>query len=245
MSKKSLWKRWETPTTVIFSLLAILGYLLDLPEKVAGLAQRWSDPKSAMSSPRTEPPSPQSVGTLSSPEVKATAPLLPQRTSSTHQTYINPGHLNQPTGKQVAIVVAGESDCLSDNIEDALTAVLTNRGVEPVRSLFRPAFVSEGRAQLLFDGEMTIVKDLELARYVDYVVIALCRVSYDTSSGFEGLLTANLQLQLRCVDVVSAHACGSRAFSTPGAGHSRVRALQTAVEHSKSELEQFLLGIRP
>jgi len=59
------------------------------------------------------------------------------------------------------------------------------------------------------------------------------------------LCTANLNLDIKCIDVVNLRTCGSRSVSVNGAGFSDSEALQGSLRNAGSEIEKFVksLGI--
>jgi hypothetical protein len=61
----------------------------------------------------------------------------------------------------------------------------------------------------------------------------------------EDLRTANLSIEMRCVDVAKLRGCGSRSISVKGAGFSDADAVQGGLRNAAPEVERFVksLGI--
>ncbi len=142
--------------------------------------------------------------------------------------------------RTAAILVRQESGESLPNVESAISTLLAKQGIEPVQSFFKPAFIQEGQAKNLFAGDWTVSEQLQLGRRVDYVLIGFGKVTYSTNQELGGMLTANFELELKCLNVVSQKICHSKTFITPGAGYTQGTALQDAVEHLQPRLESFV-----
>ena len=146
--------------------------------------------------------------------------------------------------QQAALLVwneAGEESLL--DLESLMAEMLAKAGVTPVRGFFTQAFVSSGRAKRLLAGDWTSASDLELMRHVDYVLGAVGNIAYGSSQEFPGLITANVTLEVKCVDATKLTLCGGRTFEADGAGYTKTEAIATAIDHLRPEMESFTKGV--
>ncbi len=244
MAEKSIWKRWETRTAVIASFLLIITALLDLPEKTNNIITRWvsTQKKQELREQKNDDQQlPQQQGPrkqpANMPQTKAVQqpqpPVLPDQ-------YVNTAVVNRKETKEAAILILEEEEDSLSQMEGVLAALLAKRGVEPVQSLFKPAFVREGHFRELFTGDWTYAKQLQLAARVDYILLGLERVAYSSNPQFDGLLTANLGLELKCLDVISQRVCGTKTINVQGAGFTKTAALEIAVENIKPQLDSYI-----
>lgn len=152
--------------------------------------------------------------------------------------YLNPGIVNRKDMREVAIVFLTEGAEIS-SIKDSVAQAIAKQGVQPIHSLFKPGFVREGRAKTLWTGDWASVKDLKLSERVDYLIMVQGDDRYTKNPQFEGLLTAQLRVELKCLDIVSRRVCGNRTINTQGAGYGKSEALQNALSNSISQMEAF------
>ena len=156
------------------------------------------------------------------------------------ERYINTA-VAKPNGmKVVAILMQQEGQDSVSSVEDALVISLQKQGIETVPLFFKPPFIQEGRAKRLVAGDWNEATRLDLSKRVDYVVSGLDAVAYSSSPQFEGLITADLRVELRCLNVVAQRVCGSRTVNAKGAGYTKAAALENAATNTKSLFEGFV-----
>ncbi|HEV2522807.1 MAG TPA: hypothetical protein VGT24_10545 [Candidatus Acidoferrales bacterium] len=154
--------------------------------------------------------------------------------------YINTSIVKRPGRKQAAVLVLRETQSTINGIEDSLGNALSQHGVEPSTSFFKPSFVLEGRARRLLDGDWDQIRQLELNTRIDYVVLGAAAVSFSPSQQFDGLISANLRVELKCLTVSSQRVCGSQHFEIVGAGFSNGAALENAVGKTRPQIDSFV-----
>lgn len=153
--------------------------------------------------------------------------------------YINTGIVRRGGTRMATILILQEGQDSFSSVEGTLITSLSKRGIEAVSSFFKPPFVLEGRARKLLAGDWNEATQLGLSKRVDYVVLGSAAVAYSSSPQFEGLITANLQVELKCLNVVAQRVCGSQNVSTTGAGYTRAAALEKAVANAGPQLDSF------
>jgi hypothetical protein len=156
------------------------------------------------------------------------------------ERYINTAIVRRTGKKLVAVLILPESQDSFASLEAKLIAPLSAQGIEPVSLFFKPQFIQEGRAQRLLAGNWNEAAQLDLKNRVDYVVFGSAGVTYSTSTQFDGLVTANLRVGLKCLEMVAQKVCGSQPLSSTGAGYTKEAALENAATKAKSDLEGFV-----
>ncbi len=143
-------------------------------------------------------------------------------------------------GNQIAILIfpKNQQDAVK-GAEQMLASALSEQGFATTLTFFKPAFVSEGRARRLFSGEWSGIEDLEIGNRVKYVILGESNATFESSPQFDGLVTTNLSLDLKCLKSATHQECGSRKISATGAGYSKDASLQNALEKAHPELESF------
>jgi hypothetical protein len=159
------------------------------------------------------------------------------------ERYLNTTVTRRPGVKQAAVAVLQQGKNSLSGVETELGGGLREHGIEPVLSFFKPAFVQDGRAHGLYEGDWNQVRDLALGSRIDYVIVGTGEVDYIPNEQFQGLLAAKLRLELKILDVVGQREVGGRTFQTAGAGTSEAEALQNAVERLRTEFGSYLVAV--
>ncbi|MBZ5555230.1 MAG: hypothetical protein LAO21_21165 [Acidobacteriia bacterium] len=244
----SLSKKWYYRFGVVVALLSSLTLLFtlrkDIREAIFPQEPTTSVRSDSANLPRqpdsggSNLPTARTTGLSATPasEISVEAPPV----KAHPERYINTAMSKRGSIKRAAILLELEGRESIPNVESEISAILTKQGVEAVQSFFKPAFAQDGKAKRLFSGDWTVSDQLQLAGHVDYALIGFGKVSYSSNQELGGLMTANLELALKCLDLVSESVCGNRSFAMPGAGYTGNAALQNAVEHLQPELESFV-----
>jgi len=143
-------------------------------------------------------------------------------------------------GNQIAVLIFPKDQQEAAKGADQMVAsALSEQSFTTTLTFFRPAFVSEGRARRLFSGDWSGIKDLEIGNRVRYVILGESNATFESSSQFEGLVTTNVSLDLKCLSPATHQGCGSRKITATGAGYSKDASLQNALEKAHPELVSF------
>ncbi len=158
------------------------------------------------------------------------------------ERYVNPYTRRIKNRKTAALLVLGDADGAS-TLQERLSSALKEKGLEPAEGLFKPDFLGDGSAAKFFGGDWSYVKKLRLEDYAD--VIVLMRVTHRTTSAdaIEGLRTATLILDMKCLDVVNLRIDGSRSATVKGAGFSESEALRGSLKNATVEIHKFINSI--
>jgi len=238
----SLWKKWHVRVGVVAGLLSIPVLLLTLSKNVRDVTREFFGKKPAViagTEPGNHPGTPEPVRPDKDTREGSKPGTKPSGLKPLPEQYINTAISKRDGIKQAAILVRQESGESLPNLESAIASLLAKRGLEPIQSFFKPAFIQEGQAKSLFAGDWTVSEQLQLGRRVDYVLIGFGKVTYSSNQELGGLLTANFELELKCLNLVSQRICDSKRLVTSGAGYTQGAALQNAIEHLQPQLESF------
>lgn len=233
------------------ALLAAIWYIINIPYDLSTkVLPKHSDSADLHSNKSSSDPDPPIKGVHDIQETKKQSSITNKEVPETRlpvdgplARYENVSLLRNEGKRQAAIFLweDGTNDSLL-SLESVVADSLANHGIKPVQSFFTPEFVREGKASRLMAGDWKVARNLELGRHVDYVLIGSIKISYEPNDNFAGLLTANLSLELKCLDAVIATVCGVQRFAVPGAGYNRQAALTSAIDHIKPEMESSIRG---
>lgn len=157
--------------------------------------------------------------------------------------YVNTSVQKHSRNRQAAILLFSDGQGPFTGIEDILGQAVSNRGIIPVESFFKPEFVKEGRAQRLFAGNWGDAAQLGLGSRVDVIILGHASVASRESSQFEGLVSTNLTLELKCLNPGRQTICGIRTVDAVGAGYTKDESLKNASDKARSEIAAFVAAL--
>jgi hypothetical protein len=160
------------------------------------------------------------------------------------EKYVNTGVAKRAGDKQAAILVFSNEHGQFAGIEETLDHAASSRGLTPVGFFFKPQFVQEGRAERLFSGDWGEATQLGIGDRVDVVIIGRATISATDSTQFENLVTTNLSLELKCLNVAHQAVCGSKDINAVGAGYNKAASLQNASEKARLGIDAFVKALR-
>jgi hypothetical protein len=156
------------------------------------------------------------------------------------EPYIDDSGIGYGNANQVVVLVFPRNEQeVVKGADRNLAAALSEQGFAPVLKFFKPAFVSGGRAQRLFAGDWNAVQDLDIGGKVKYVVLGESSESTESSPQFEGLITAHVSLNIKCVNTATHGDCGFQEIGETGAGYSKDASIQNALEKSHPQFQSF------
>jgi hypothetical protein len=159
--------------------------------------------------------------------------------------YVNAMVRKDSARKTVAPLILGDSESAT-SLQTSFSTALQEKGVASVDGIFKPNFLRDGTADRIFGGDLALASRLRLNEKVDYILLVRSNHSIASVTDLsQGLRTATLNLDMKCIDVVSLRTCGSRSVSVKGVGFSDSGALQGSLSNAGSEIEKFVksLGI--
>jgi hypothetical protein len=159
--------------------------------------------------------------------------------------YVNAMVRKDSARRTAASLILGDSENAT-SLQNSFSSALQEVGIASVDGVFRPSFLQDGTADRIFGGDFALASRLRLNEKVDYLLLVRSNHSMTSAADLsQGLCTANLNLDIKCIDVVNLRTCGSRSVSVNGAGFSDSEALQGSLRNAGSEIEKFVksLGI--
>ncbi len=160
-----------------------------------------------------------------------------------HASYVN-RYLNTsipvrgPAKRAAVLIFENDGEELPE-AEDYILSVFTRDGATPVASLFKPAFVSGGRALALFNGDWSQATQIDLPHYLSYLLLGTAHVSFSQNGALEGVRTATLDLHLRALNLNTQSVANDAMIHIAGAGFTKQRAMDNAIVHSEPQLAGF------
>lgn len=248
--RKKFRKRLTAVVFLTSAALAAVWYLINIPYDVLHKVLPVRPPVQSDSTQSPPAPSPSGISRPTNdrpadekhPPSTTNAIATPDHSfAGSPNRYENVAILRKQGKRQAAILLWPEDNGdAPTNLQSLLADLVVNQGVQAVQSFFTPEFVRTGQGSRLMAGDWGVARHLELDRHVDYVLLGSTKVMYQSNEKLEGLLTANLSLELKCLDAVTSNVCGAQSLAVPGAGYTRQAALASAVDHMKPQLESLV-----
>jgi hypothetical protein len=165
--------------------------------------------------------------------------------SSFRNSYVNALVRKDSARKTAAPLILGDSEGAT-SLQTSFSTALQEKGIASVDGIFKPNFLRDGTADRIFGGDLALASRLRLNEKVDYLLLVRSNHSMTSAADLsQGLRTATLNLDMKCIDVVNLRTCGSRSVSVKGVGFSDSEAIQGGLHNAGSEIEKFVksLGI--
>jgi hypothetical protein len=144
--------------------------------------------------------------------------------------YVNPGFSRKAGSETVAIAVVSENGKLNRALADAIASRFKTAPVEFVSSLFKPAFVTNGFFQAVFNGSGDPFDKLDLTKSLNGVVLAQQDVKYAQNAALENIISATMQLKVAIMPVSGQGDGKTWTFTAYGPGFTKEVARQAAEE---------------
>lgn len=156
--------------------------------------------------------------------------------------YVNLSVVNKEDTKEIAIMIIEEGLKERLDIAQSISSYLKSQGLNPLLSLFRSPFISEGLFDEIFSGDTRKVKDLQIINHADYILLGRKLTNFRTAPELENLISAELNLELKIISADTGVIVRSQRFTAIGAGFSNSTAEEKALETIGSKIEKFLYG---
>jgi len=151
--------------------------------------------------------------------------------------YLNDAdRVRRPGSKTTAVITSSEDGKLEHMVNSALANHLKMNSVEVISSLFKPQFVSDGLFREAFEGSTAVVNKLELARFLDVLILAKVTVQYSTDASLANVMTANMQLEVVTIPITGNIPSQAWKFMANGAGFKETEARRMAEERLMKQI---------
>ncbi len=157
--------------------------------------------------------------------------------------YVNIATSERNGSRQAAILVFSDGQAQLGGIDQIISRALSDRGITPNASFFKPEFIREGRAAHLFEGDWSEGSQLGLGSRVVIVILGRASVTVSESSQFEGLISTRLNLELKCLNPGRQISCGNRSIDSVGAGYSNDESLRNAIDKAQPDIGGFVRAL--
>jgi hypothetical protein len=138
--------------------------------------------------------------------------------------YLNSAFVRRTGAKVIAVAVSSEAKKINHAVATALIQRFKTNGVDATPSVLKPAFVSDGLVnEALTDSGDSFAK-LEPPKTADAFLLAQQDVQYTTNLALEGVITANMRLDVGFLPFDSGVEQQRWTFTANGAGFQPTQA---------------------
>jgi hypothetical protein len=152
--------------------------------------------------------------------------------------YLNSGFERQPGVAAIGVAIASEQGTVNYALASALTRRLQTDQVRLLTSFFKPEFMADQLLAEVFSGQTAVFTRLELANFMEGVLVGRQRVEYSTNAALENTVTANLHLELMALPVALTSQGQSWDFVATGAGFRPQEARKLAEERLIEQIDR-------
>lgn len=157
------------------------------------------------------------------PAANSGSPQTPVEQPPTKPTISIDSYLNAPLPRAsgthtVAIAVQSENGGFNPAVATALGRQCKPDPLKILPTFFTQRFVADGLFNETFNGSTTPSRDLNLARYVDLLLLGRLTVEYSTNAGLQNVITANVRLEVSSFPVGAWGQNNAWTFTANGAG---------------------------
>lgn len=144
--------------------------------------------------------------------------------------YENTNIIKTPGIELIAVACAAEDGTMNHAVSAALLNRFKTNGVELASSFFRPTLITEGVFDSVFSGSGDMFKKLELAKYVDGLLLARQEVQCSTNAALDNIITADMHLEVVTLAVSGQIQSQAWKFAAKGTGFNPTDARMQAEE---------------
>jgi hypothetical protein len=172
---------------------------------------------------------------------EAAAAKAVQDAAAEHQKfvekYVDTGITKKAGNQMVAVAVASETGSMNHAVAVALISRFKADHVQLTDSFFKPELVTDGLFSRAFNGSSDLFNSLELAKSLDALLLARQTVLYETNADLNGVITANMTLEIAVLPVAGQNQSQSWTLSANGTGFRSGEARMQAEERITKQIE--------
>jgi hypothetical protein len=151
------------------------------------------------------------------------------------EQHLNTGFARKAGFKTVAFAVACDGK-MHHGLDAALVDRFKGESIRMLPSFFTSEFVSDGLFETAFTGSKETFTKLELAKYVDALILAREQVEYSKNPDLENVITATIQLEVTSLSVPGNAVAQTWSFVANGAGFKQPEARALAEERLAKQI---------
>ena len=144
--------------------------------------------------------------------------------------YVNTNIVRNPGEEMVAVACASENGTMNSAIGDALATHFKRDHVKFVSSFFRPTMITDGSFDAVFVGSKETLKKMGLEKTLDGLLLAKQDVQYSKNDALDGVITADMHVQIVTLPVTGQIESQSWTLSAKGTGFNNADARMQAEE---------------
>jgi hypothetical protein len=154
--------------------------------------------------------------------------------------YLMTSLLNNPETQDVVVLVIDEDGKINHDVSQKITSLLKDKGLNLTTSLFTEPFVIDGLFEKIFVGDANEVKNLELSKHSDHVILGKKRVGFTENPDLQNMITANASIEIHVTSSETGTIEDSFTIEETGAGFSKLIAEEAAMERILTIISQKL-----
>lgn len=167
-------------------------------------------------------------------DADAAAQKAAQNAADEHDRFVaqyeNTNIIKTPGIEMIAVACATENGTMNPAMSAALINRFKTNNVELVSSFFRPTLITEGMFDSVYNGSGDTFKKLDLAKYVDGLLLARQQVEYSTNASLDNVITANMRLEVASLAISGQIQNQGWTFTANGAAFRPAEARMQAEE---------------
>jgi len=144
--------------------------------------------------------------------------------------YVNTNIVRNPGEEMIAVACESESGTMNSTISDALATHFKRDHIKFVSSFFRPTMITDGSFDAVFTGSKEAFKKMELEKSLDGLLLAKQDVQYAKNDALDGVITADMHVQIVTLPVTGQIESQSWTLSAKGTGFNNADARMQAEE---------------
>lgn len=144
--------------------------------------------------------------------------------------FVNTNIVRNPGEEMIAVACASETSTMNSAISDALATHFKRDHVKFVSSFFRPTMITDGSFDAVFTGSKEAFKKMGLEKSLDGLLLAKQDVAYSTNAALDGVITADMHVQIVTLPVTGQIESQSWTLAAKGTGFNNADARMQAEE---------------
>ena len=144
--------------------------------------------------------------------------------------FVNTNIVRNSGEEMIAVACASETGTMNSAIGDALATHFKRDHVKFVSSFFRPTMITDGSFDAVFTGSKEAFKKMELEKSLDGLLLAKQDVQYAKNDALDGVITADMHVQIVTLPVTGQIESQSWTLSAKGTGFNNADARMQAEE---------------
>jgi hypothetical protein len=144
--------------------------------------------------------------------------------------YVNTNFVRNPGEEMIAVACASESGTMNSAVGDALAGHFKRDHLKFVSSFFRPTMITDGSFDAVFTGSKETFKKMGLEKSLDGLLLAKQDVQYSKNDALDGVVTADMHVQIVTLPVTGQIESQSWTLSAKGTGFNNADARMQAEE---------------